>query len=267
MPLRSISCPRIDRWLVLTLASIAAATLGCGSGGGSGGGGSGSELKSSGVAIADLDAFFSISADEPGQVRIFTVLEREVGFENHPVALNNGDSLDATGPDGHTRRIKRSLVFEEPHYIAEFETHPAEGMVEIGFRGTTVGVPLRPEFTVTAPTPGTVLGFQEDLEIEWTPAEPGKVIRIRMHRTCHKLAGGTVGTSTIVLAAPDTGEFSYDMSQFSEATDPAIDTSKDCSLALELDRKASSDISPPYKSFSSMESSQSREVEDVILTF
>jgi hypothetical protein len=266
MPLRSISCPRIDRWLVLTLASIAAATFGCGSGGGSGGAGSGSQLKSSGVATADLDAFFLVTADEPGQVEIFTVLKRELAFENHPVALSGGDALDATGPDGHTRRLKRSLVFEEPHYIAEFETHPAEGLVEIAFRGMTVSVPLRPEFTVTSPTPGTVFGFQDDLEIEWTPAEPGKVMRIWMHRTCHKLTGETIGTSTFAQV-PDTGEFSYDMSLFSEATDPAIDTSKDCSLSLELDRKASTDISPPFKSFSGMESSQSREVENLTLTF
>ena len=258
MPIRSIS---------FTLASIAAAcTLGCGSGGGSDGGGSVSQLKSSGVATADLDAFFLVTADEPGQVEIFTVLKRELSFEMHPVALSDGDALDATGPDGHTRRLKRSLVFEEPHYIAEFETHPAEGLVEIGFRGTTVSVPLRPEFSVTAPTPGTVLGFQDDLEIEWTPAEPGKVMRIWMHRSCHKLAGGTVGTSTFV-PAPDTGAFSYDMSLFSEATDPAIDTSKDCSLSLELERRATTDISPPYKSFSGLEANQSREVEGVTLTF
>jgi hypothetical protein len=265
MPIRSISGPRVIRCFFVPLASIAAACmLGCGSG--SGGGGSSSELKSGGVATADLDAFFLVSADEPGQVEILAVLQRELAFENHPVALSDGDSLDATGPDGHTRKLKRSIVYEEPHYIAEFETHPAEGLVEIGFRGTTVSVPLRPEFTVTSPTPGTVFGFQDDLDIDWTPAEPGKVMRIWMHRTCHKLTGETIGTSTFVQV-PDTGEFSYDMSLFSEATDPTLDTSKDCSLSLELDRKASTDISPPFKSFSGMESSQSREVENLTLTF
>ena len=263
MPLRSISDPRVFRCFFLALASISAAcTIGCGSGSGS----SSSTAKTSGIATADLDAHITVSAHEPGEVVVTASLEHDTGLDIEPVALSGDDSFRATAPDGDTRELARAGSSGSPRYRADFETSPAEGLVDVRFRGSDSTVRLRPEFTVTSPTRGEVFGFQDDLNFEWTPAEPGHVMRIWIRRSCRTTTGGTRGGS-FFLQVPDTGDYAYDLGLLPEATDPAVDPSQDCSLEVELVREASAVIAPPFSVGSEMQSTQTRSVENLTITF
>jgi hypothetical protein len=266
MRLRPSSDPRGTRCFFVALASISAAcTIHCGSGGGGSGGGSSSGVDSSGIATADLEAEITVHAHEAGRVFVAATLETETVVDVEDVELSGGDSFRATSSDGQTRKLERGGS-DLPRYRAEFVTSPAEGPFQVQFRGSSFTVLLRPEFSVTSPAPGDVFGFQDDLNFEWTPAQPGHVMRIWINHLCHTTTGGLFGGSFFVQV-PDTGEYSYDLSLLPAATNPVVDTSQDCSLAVQLMREESTDISPPFATASEMESSQDRLIENLTITF
>jgi hypothetical protein len=232
MPIRLESRVRALRWIAIALAStIAAHVIGCGSGG-VGGGDSDSSLSSSRFDTDELDG---------------------------------GDSFRAT-LDGKNRTLERSETSTEPYYVTSFDPSPAEGSVRVRFRGSNFTVTLRPEFTVTSPTAGEVLGFQDDLNLQWTPAEPGGVMQIWICRECRTTTGGARGGSFYIQVL-DTGAYTYDLSLLPEATDPAVDTSQDCSLELDFLRQGFATISPPFSLGSDMQSTQRRTVQDMSITF
>jgi hypothetical protein len=136
----------------------------------------------------------------------------------------------------------------------------------VRFRGSDFSVPLRREFTVTSPTPGQVFGFQDDLRLEWTPADASNVMRIWLTLSCASLTGGTRGGSRF-LQVLDNGALNYDLGLLPEATDPAVDTSQDCTLNLRFMREAERRIAPPFAPGSRIDSSQTRVINDLIVTF
>jgi hypothetical protein len=173
-------------WVVPTLASFCAVcALGCGSGSGGG-----STVNSQTLETDEIEADIDVFAREPGRI----VVEADVEHENVlqsivDVELSTDDAIRVTTPNGDTGRLKRSKSSSGPRYRAEFDTTPTEGRVRICFRDMHFDVDLRPEFSVTSPTPGNVFGFQDDLRIAWTPAEPGSVIQIWFDRSCRATTG------------------------------------------------------------------------------
>lgn len=265
MSIRSDSRTRARRGIAIALVSTTAVyAIGCGSGG-AGGGDSDSALSSSRFDTDELDAGIYVSASTPGRVLVGASLEYDSIFDVEPVELDGGDSFRAT-LDGRTRTLELSETSAEPHYVTAFDESPAEGSVRVRFRGANFTITLRPEFTVTSPVPGEVLGFQDDLNLRWTPAEPGGVMQIWIRRECRTTAGGVRGGS-FYLQVLDTGVYDYDLSLLPEATDPAVDTSQDCSLELDFLRQAYATISPPFSPGSDMQSTQRRTIQDMSITF
>jgi hypothetical protein len=265
MSIQLDSRARALRWLAIVLASTTAVhAIGCGSGGVDGGD-SDSTVSSSRFDTDELDAGIYVSASAPGRVFVGASLEYDSVFDVEPVELDGGDSFRAT-LDGRNRTLERSETSTEPYYVTSFDQSPAEGSVRVRFRGSNFTVTLRPEFTVTSPTAGQVLGFQDDLDLQWTPAEPGGVMQIWIRRECRTTTGGVRGGSFYIQVL-DTGAYTFDLSLLPEATDPAVDTSQDCSLELDFRRHAYATISPPFSLGSDMQSTQRRTVQDMSITF
>jgi hypothetical protein len=251
--------------LVFTLASICAAcALGCSD--------DSSDrrppVESGRFDTEEITADILVEARAPG--RFDVDVEMRHSGRGRDVVLSDGDSFLAIAPDGQEETLRRRVFLggagRPPRYGADFETSPAEGEVRVRFRGTPLDVDLRPEFSVTSPAPGQLFGFQDDLPITWTPAEPGATMRISIRIIC---SGTTVDTisSTPVHEVADTGSFDYDLSLNPLATDPRVDTSKDCSLEVRLFRDATTDISPPFSEPSALESIQWRSVDQMHVTF
>lgn len=250
---------------VALLSLFAALAIGCGSST-SVDGDSSNTVSSSGIATQDLEASISVFASAPDHVHIGASFVRDsilTGVDD--VELGSGDSVRVS-LGGQARTLKRDPDATSPHYETTFDTSPAEGLVQIRFRGSRFTLPLRPVFTVTSPTPGLALGFQDHLDLAWTPADPGGVIQIWLSRTCRTLTGGTRGGSSY-LQVLDVGAYSYDLGLLPEATDPAIDITQDCTLDLRFIRAAATTIAPPFSSFSHLESTQSRSVGGMTISF
>lgn len=262
MRLRSSSDPLAVRLLVLTLASIAAAAaIGCGQGSHTG-----STINSQRLETAEIDADISVFASEPGRIVVEADVEHETAFERiYDVELSTDDTIGVTTPNGQTGRLRRTKSSRGPHYRARIDTSPTEGRVRIHFRDSHADVDLRPAFSVTSPTPGEVFGFQDDLSIAWTPAEPGQKMEIWIHRSCRTTTGATREGRSF-QRVDDNGSYVYDLSVLPEATDPTIDTSRDCSLEVELERYESTGLSPTFGS-GILRAMQIRSVENLILTF
>lgn len=255
-------CAGIRRAL---LSLLAAYSIGCGAS-------SGMEdgvlqtASSNGIATEELEAYISVVSSSPRRVVVGASFEHDsILFGVEDVELGSGDSVRATMA-GHNRTLQRDPTVSAPYYETIFETTPAEGSVKLRFRGSTFTIPLRPEFTVTSPTPGLALGFQDHLELVWTPGEPGGVMRIWIRRSCKSLTGGTRGGSFYAQVF-DRGAYSYDLGLLPEATDPAVDISQDCTLDVELVRSAATNIAPPFSSFSHLESTQTRAVRGMTISF
>jgi hypothetical protein len=246
-------------WLLPILASICAATISCGQGSHTG-----QTINSQRLENEEIDADIDVFGLAPGRIVVEAELEHEDSLERiYDVELSTDDEIDVTLPNGQKGALKRA---KGRRYRARFDTSPSEGQVRIHFRDEHVDVDLRPAFSVTSPTPGQVFGFQDDLNIAWTPAEPGQQIQIWIHRSCRTTAGATRDRSTYVALADDNGSYVYDLSALPEATDPTIDTSADCPLEVELRRIDSSGLFPMF-GFGSVQSIQARAVENLLLTF
>jgi hypothetical protein len=250
--------------LVITLASICAAwTLGCSEDSSDGR----PPLESGRFDIEELGADMFVLARAPG--RFDVEVEMVHTGRSRWVVLSDGDAFRAIAPDGQEEELGRMHFLglrRPPRYGAEFEMSPAEGEVRVRFRGFPMDVDLRPEFSITSPAPAQLFGFQDDLPIAWTPAEPGATMRIRIEIVCAGTTTNTIG-STPVHEVADTGSFVYDLSLNPLATDSRVDTSEDCSLAVQLFRDATTDISPPFSEPSAMESTQWRSVDQMKVTF
>ncbi|MBK7949068.1 MAG: hypothetical protein IPK00_10060 [Deltaproteobacteria bacterium] len=264
MALPSRSTPFRIRSLAL-LALFAAHLIGCGSST-SVEGDSSNTVSSGGVATGDLEASISVVASSPDHVRVGASFERDsILFGVQDVELGGGDSVRVS-LGGRSRTLQRDPDATSPYYETTFDLSPAEGPVTIRIRGSSFTLPLRPAFTVTSPTPGLSLGFQDHLDLEWTPADPGGVIQIWLSRSCKTLTGGTRGGSSY-LQVLDDGAYSYDLGLLPEATDPAIDITQDCTLDLRFVREASASIAPPFSSFSQLGSTQMRTVGGMTISF
>lgn len=257
---------RVVRSLAIALLSLfAAPMLGCGSGSSAEGDAS-QTVSSAGIATEDLEADISIVASDPDHVHVGASFVRDsilTGVDD--VELASGDSVRVS-LGGRSRTLARDPNASSPHYETTFDLSPAEGPVQIRIRGSSFALPLRPAFTVTSPTPGLALGFQDHLDLEWTPPDPGGVIQIWLSRSCKTLAGGTRGGSSY-LQVLDDGAYSYDPGLLPEATDPAIDITQDCTLDLRFVREASASIAPPFSSFSHLGSMQTRAVGGMTISF
>lgn len=261
---RSIRFP-IRPLAIALLSLFAASILGCGSGSSFDGDAS-QTVTSAGIATENLEASISVLASAPDHVHVGASFVRDsilTGVDD--VELASGDSVRVS-LGGRSRTLARDPNATSPHYETTFDISPAEGPVQIRVRGSSFTLPLRPAFAVTSPTPGLALGFQDQLDLEWAPPDPGGVIQIWLSRSCKTLTGGTRGGSSY-LQVLDDGAYSYDLGLLPEATDPAVDITQDCTLDLRFVREASTSIAPPFSSFSHLESTQMRTVGGMTISF
>jgi hypothetical protein len=232
--------------------------------------GSSGTTSSPSVATEDIDASMTASASEPGMTHVRVALERDDSFSVMSIELAKGERLEATF-DGLTQTLIRDASAFDAEYITDFATASAAGPVQIRFfrsNGSIVDdsvVTLRPEFTVTSPTPGQSATFTSDLLLEWTPAQLRDVMRVWLSVSCATTMGKTTFRSFFIQVEDDGSEL-YDLSQIPEATDPMIDRSIDCTLNLDFQRLRSRIIAPPFEAGSEIRSKQSRGIQDITIS-
>ncbi len=227
------------------------------------------EGPSTGVATIDMDATMSALATESAMTRVVVSLHEDEFFGDD-LFLSGGERLEATF-GGQIQTLARDRASSDFEYFADFPSSSSVDPIQVRlFRADSsiVDSPivfLRPDFSVTSPLTGQAADFMDVLLLEWTPAEPGENMSVRLELTCMDLNGG-ITLRNVYQSFDDDGSASYDLSLFPEATDPIIDQAIDCMLDIEFTRVTVNSVAPPFGD-GEFRTTQSRTIEDIVVNF
>lgn len=226
--------------------------------------------ESENIASPGIYARMNVDGLSSGSSKV--TVELNVGGSNGTnISLTSNERLEATNGSVTKVMIRDTDLFDVDYEI-RFDNADSSAPFQVTlFRangevidGSSVFLP--PDFTIDSPGSGQSYSMAGSIPITWAPADSGRTIALTATTQCTTNTGATL-VLVDFFDLSDDGFENFSLGRLRANFDDTIDRTQNCELNLVMERKRTGTVDPDFGSGGSINSSQVRSTDGVILTF